>query len=189
MLQYRYTLTREKGFIGKGVMDEISGGNFFLRKMFHLGIPYRVFFPERGRKIPFLIENKVISGPSGEDIVEWNRTFTFKKFERYFDAAMFLNDDGSVINDLFGKPSILGSTLSFTVDEKNGSLIIRSMKQWLIVNGEKLPLPRIFHGEATIIESYDDHLGVYRIQVEVKNPLFGSLFFYKGSFSEVERDI
>ncbi|HYK72808.1 MAG TPA: DUF4166 domain-containing protein [Pseudoneobacillus sp.] len=188
MLQHRYTLTKEKGFIGKGMMDEITGGNYFIRKMFHFGVPYRVFFPERGRKVPFLIENKVVIGQNGEDVVEWNRTFSFKKHSRHFDAIMFLDERNEEIVDLFGKPSILGSTLSLKVNERDGSLLIRSVQQWLVVNGEKLPLPRILHGEARIIESYDDAANLYKIQVEVKNPLLGTLFHYKGSFMEVERD-
>lgn len=188
MLQHRYILTKDKGFIGKGVMDEISGGSYFIRKMFHFGVPYRVFFPERGKNVPFIIENKVHASLNGEDVVEWNRTFAFKKHSRHFDAIMFLDEKNGVIIDLFGKPSILGSTLSFIVDEKEGSLMIRSVQQWLVVSGEKLPLPRILQGEARILESYDDVAGAYKIQVEVKNPLLGTLFRYKGSFKEVERD-
>lgn len=177
-LQKRYTLTKEQSFLGKGVMDEISGGNFFIRKMFRLGVRYRVFFPERGRDIPFLIENKV----NDDGIVEWNRTFSFQK-PRHFDAVMFLDKQEEVIIDLFGKPAILGSTLSFKVEEDR--LQISSNHQWLVIKGKKLPLPKVLHGEARIIESYDEETELFRVQVEVKNALLGRLFFYKGSFKEV----
>lgn len=181
MLQKRYSLTKGKGFIGKGVMNEISGGIYFIRKMFHLGVPYRVFFPERGRNIPFTIENKV----RDNGVVEWNRTFLFGNQPRHFDAIMFLDGKGEHIIDLFGHPSILGSTLSFEVKEQDGSLEIRSVKQWVIAKGKEVPLPSIFHGEATINESYDEEAGEFTIRVEVKNALLGTLFFYRGSFKEV----
>jgi hypothetical protein len=182
MLQKRYSLTKEKGFIGKGEMIEISGGNFFIRKMFHLGVPYRVFFPERGRNIPFTIENKVRE----DGIVEWNRTFLFKNQPRYFDAIMFLDEKETTIIDLFGKPAILGSTLAFDVDETTGAMEIRSLKQWLILKGKRLPLPRFLHGEARIIESFDEASQLFKVQVEVKNALLGTLFLYRGSFKEVD---
>jgi hypothetical protein len=182
MLQERYNLTKDKGFIGKGVMEEISGGNSLTRKIFYLGVPYRVFFPERGKNIPFMIENKVREG----GIVDWNRTFSFTKQPRHFDAIMFLDEKETTIIDLFGKPAILGSTLAFDVDETTGAMEIRSLKQWLILKGKRLPLPRFLHGEARIIESFDEASQLFKVQVEVKNALLGTLFLYRGSFKEVD---
>lgn len=147
MLQKRYNLTEDKGFIGKGVMEEISGGNILTRQLFYFGVPYHVFFPERGKNIPFIIENKVREA----GIVEWNRTFSFNKQQRYFDAIMFLDEKGTTIVDLFGKPAILGSNLSFEVDETKGSLQISSLQQWLIVKGKRLPLPRLLQGKLELL--------------------------------------
>jgi hypothetical protein len=178
-LQKRYSLTKEQGFLGKGEMSEVSGGNFLIRKMFHLGVPYRVFFPERGKDIPFMIENKV----SADGLVQWNRTFSFDNQQRHFDAVMFLDEGEEVIIDWFGKPPILGSTLAFEVND--GTMVIRSLNQWLMVKGKRLLLPRLLQGKATIIESYDELADHFTIKVEVTNALLGTLFFYRGSFKEV----
>lgn len=50
--------------------------------------------------------------------------------------------------------------------------------------GRKIPLPKFLYGEAKIIESYDDALQCFRIHVQVRNSLIGSLFSYKGTFVE-----
>lgn len=52
--------------------------------------------------------------------------------------------------------------------------------------GRKIPLPRFLYGEAKIVESYDETLQRFRIHVQVRNPLIGSLFSYKGTFVERE---
>lgn len=186
-LQHRYRLTEQKGFIGKGIMDEISGGSFLVRPIFTLGTKYRIFFAERGNQIPFKIVNKVTIDKKGKQIVHWDRTFRFKEKSRYFDAIMFLNERGDELFDYFGKPPLLGSTLSLTVNQ-NGSMQISSKKQWLNLLGKKIPLPKFLHGVASISESYDEGEQCYRITVEVKNPLVGRLFYYRGKFTEVERE-
>ena len=42
-----------------------------------------------------------------------------------------------------------------------------------------MPLPKFLYGEAKIVESYDETLQCFRIHVQVRNPLIGSLFSYK----------
>ena len=50
-----------------------------------------------------------------------------------------------------------------------------------------MPLPKFLYGEAKIVESYDETLQCFRIHVQVRNPLIGSLFSYKGTFVERNR--
>jgi len=52
----------------------------------------------------------------------------------------------------------------------------------------RIPLPRVFHGAAQIVESYDEERQCFRIRVHVRNPLFGTLFAYKGSFTGTRKD-
>ncbi len=82
-----------------------------------------------------------------------------------------------------GEPHILVSTLNFHIDEV-GAKHISSKKQWFYMFGRKVPLPRFLYGEANIVESYDETLQRFRIHVQVRNPLIGSLFSYKGIFVE-----
>jgi hypothetical protein len=40
----------------------------------------------------------------------------------------------------------------------------------------------LFSGRAELRESYDDDAEVFRIRLEVRNPVFGFLFGYEGEF-------
>ena len=51
---------------------------------------------------------------------------------------------------------------------------------------KKNAVTKILYGEAKIVESYDETLQCFRIHVQVRNPLIGSLFSYKGTFVERE---
>lgn len=182
-LQQRYHLTLQKGFRGKGIMDSISGGTFFVRQFLKIGVKYRLFFSERGKEVPFTIINKVVNDEKNRQVVHWNRTFQFERADRHFDAVMYLDDKEQEIIDDFGVPAVLTSTLQFQVDEK-GSVHITSKKQWLKLFHKRLPLPKLLYGVAHIVESYDDERECFVISVEVRNPLVGTIFAYQGTFKE-----
>ncbi|WP_421384957.1 DUF4166 domain-containing protein [Bacillus salacetis] len=180
LLQERYRLIEGKRFIGEGIMKEISGGHRFLKPLFHIGTKFNLFFPERGNDVPFKIEN-LVRERGGKEIVEWNRSFYIRKKLRKFNAIMFL-ENGEVI-DYFGEPAVLVSSLDFGADS-HGCMHISSRKQWLRVGVFRVPLPRFLYGTASIKESYDEEQSLFRIEVSVKNPLLGQLFFYEGTFRE-----
>jgi hypothetical protein len=100
---------------------------------------------------------------------------------------MYWDEEQKEIVDYFGQPSLLVSTLSFRVDEK-GRMNISSKKQWLYMFGKKIPLPKFLYGEAVIIESFDDRRNCFCVNVNVRNPLAGTLFSYNGTFTEMECD-
>lgn len=186
-LQQRYDITEQKDFHGVGKMDEITGGSVWIRPFFRLGAKRRLFFPERGKDIPFTIYNGVSINEEGKTLVEWNRTFAFGRKRRFFDAVMYLNKEQDEIIDYFGQPPLLVSTLFFYVDDQGG-MNISSKKQWLHLFGKNIPLFKSFYGEAMIMESFDDEQNCFRIKVNVRNPLVGTLFSYNGTFTEMERD-
>ncbi|WP_078410390.1 DUF4166 domain-containing protein [Priestia abyssalis] len=186
-LQQRYDITEQRDFHGVGKMDEITGGSLWIRPFFRLGTKRRLFFPERGKDIPFTIYNEASVNEEGKTLVKWNRTFVFGEKRRFFDAVMSLNEQQDEIIDYFGEPPLLVSTLSFHVDDQGG-MNISSKKQWLYIFGKNIPLPRSLYGKAMIMESFDDEQNCFRIKVEVRNPLAGALFSYNGTFTEMERD-
>lgn len=182
-LQKRYAITEEHSFIGEGRMDEITEGSVVARTILKVAAKFRMFFSERGEEVPFTIHNTAEKDYKGEVFVRWNRMFLFGTKKRYFNAIMYLNNEQDEIVDYFGEPHLLVSTLAFHVDEK-GAIHIASKKQWFYLFGMKIPLPKFLYGEAKITESYDDELDCYRIHVQVRNPLLGPLFSYKGTFME-----
>ncbi|MEH6941972.1 DUF4166 domain-containing protein [Bacillus sp. JJ722] len=184
-LQKRYCLTDQSGFIGKGIMDSITGGNFVVRQFLRLGVRFRLFFSERGKDIPFTIVNTVIKNEQGQQIVEWRRTFDFQNVSRHFDAVMYLDDYKQEIIDDFGMPSVMTSTLAFHVDEC-GAVHITSKKQWLQMFGKRISLPKCLYGVAHIVEAFDDENDCFLISVHVRNPLVGTVFSYNGTFRECD---
>ncbi|WP_038813000.1 DUF4166 domain-containing protein [Bacillus anthracis] len=180
-LQKRYEITEENSFTGEGKMDEIYGGSFFVKLILKIASKFRMFFPERGKKVPFTIHNTAERDEHGNEFVRWNRTFYFRNKKRYFNAVMKF--DEYEIVDYYGEPHILVSTLNFHIDEM-GAMHISSKKQWFYMFRRKIPLPRFLYGEANIVESYDETKQCFRIHVQVRNPLIGSLLSYRGTFVE-----
>ncbi|KOS28477.1 hypothetical protein ADK17_10430 [Bacillus anthracis] len=179
-LQKRYEITEENSFTGEGKMDEIYGGSFFVKLILKIASKFRMFFPERGKKVPFTIHNTAERDEHGNEFVRWNRTFYFRNKKRYFNAVMKFDENEIV--DYFGEPHILVSTLNFHIDEM-GAMHISSKKQWFYMFRRKIPLPRFLYGEANIVESYDETKQCFRIHVQVRYPaLLLSLLSYRGTF-------
>ncbi|MCY8518588.1 DUF4166 domain-containing protein [Bacillus atrophaeus] len=182
-LRKRYQLDLTHTFRAKGVMSEISGGSFIARGFLKFGVLFRCFFSERGKDVPFIIENKAFSTEQHEIAVQWNRTFFFSGKKRFFDAVMIHDEKEKRILDYFGKPHLLLSVLSFEA-EQNGALKITSGKQWFLIFGKKIPIPKWLRGKSTVYESYHDENACFTIEVHVENDILGTLFYYKGSFQE-----
>ncbi|MBD5021845.1 DUF4166 domain-containing protein, partial [Xanthomonas citri pv. citri] len=72
-LQKRYQLDGSHTFSGTGTMSEISGGSFLVRMLLKLGVFFRCFFSERGKDIPFTIQNRTCLLKSQHTGIEWNR--------------------------------------------------------------------------------------------------------------------
>ena len=68
-LQKRYAITEENSFTGEGEMDEIYGGSFFVKLILKIASKFRMFFSERGKKVPFTIHNTAERDEQGKDRV------------------------------------------------------------------------------------------------------------------------
>lgn len=186
-LQKRYQLDESHTFSGTGTMSEISGGSFLVRMLLKLGVFFRCFFSERGKDIPFTIQNRTCLMNRDHIGIEWNRTFYFKGNKRFFDAIMVYDKKEDRILDFFGKPHLLLSVLAFEASP-DGSLTITSGKQWLLLCGKRIPLPKWLTGTSVVCETFDESKNCFTIQVHVQNTILGTLFFYKGTFQEEERE-
>lgn len=91
--------------------------------------------------------------------------------------------DGGRVVDYLGTHQHLAVDLDLTV-EPDGSLSLRSGEQ-RFHEGRLVSFrfPRLLTGHARLRESFDDEAGVYRIDVEVRNPVLGFLFGYAGTFT------
>lgn len=91
--------------------------------------------------------------------------------------------DGGRVLDYLGTHQHLAVDLDLRV-EQDGSLQLRSGAQ-RFYEGRFVAFRflMLFSGRAELRESFDEAAGVYRVAMEIRNPVFGFLFGYEGEFS------
>ncbi|MHB8628216.1 MAG: DUF4166 domain-containing protein [Aggregatilineales bacterium] len=181
-IQRRFGLTSEGGIasIGTGIMSEVWHGASYTLPFLYLGSWRRIMFPERGRNIPFTIENYAFIDTFGRETVTWIRTFQLSKSRR-FDAYMIHSQARGKIVDYMGSHEHLAVDLDISVDTRGG-LRIKSNAQRFYEGRIAFSFPLIFSGIADVCEWYDETLRKFCIDVDVHNYTWGPLFGYRGTF-------
>lgn len=182
MIQRRFGFSSESGIasIGTGVMDSLWHGRLFTLPFLYLGAWRRIMFPERGRQVPFTIENYAYIDPNGRETVSWVRTFA-TRHPRRFDAYMIYSEQRGCIVDYLGTHQHLAVDLELSVDERGG-MCLRSGAQRFYEGPVAFTFPTAASGDATVCEWYDDRTGRFCIDVRVANKRWGPLFGYSGTF-------
>jgi hypothetical protein len=166
--------------IGRGVMDEIWRGGPHTIPFLHVGTWRNIMFPETGLRVPFTIENYAFVDQFGRETVSWVRTFQSSRTRR-FDAYMIYSEARRRIVDYLGSHEHLAVDLDLAVDERGG-LRLRSGAQRFYHGFLGFDFPMSFSGIADVREWYDEGAKCFRIVVDVRNSVWGSLFGYRGSF-------
>ena len=182
-IQRRFGFSSDDGIasIGAGMMDEIWKGPFYTEPFLHVGSWRRIMFPETGRNVPFTIENYAFVDQFGRETVSWIRTFESSRTRR-FDAYMVQSDARCRIVDYLGSHEHLAVDIGLSVDDEGG-LRLRSGAQRFYEGRLGFSFPMLFSGTADVREWYDDSSQCFRIVVDVRNPVWGRLFGYRGSFN------
>ncbi|WNB84585.1 DUF4166 domain-containing protein [Cellulomonas sp. ATA003] len=182
MLRRRFGVGITTGYacVGTGVMSSVRRGPWWTLPFLHLGAARNILFPDQGRDVPFTIENFPYVDPFGRETVTFVREYLLGSRARRFDATM-IADRGAVI-DYLGTHQHLAVDLELTVED-DGSLSLTSTEQRFSEGPIAFRFPRLLTGQARLRESFDDDAGVYRISVEVRNPVLGFLFGYEGTFT------
>lgn len=167
--------------IGSGVMEQIWHGPFYTLPFLYVGTWRNIMFPQRGRNIPFTIENYAYLDRFGRETVTWLRKFNFNNQTRRFDATMIYSEQRQRIVDYLGTHQHLAVDIDLAVDE-NGGLRLRSDEQRFYEKSFAFRFPMLFSGIAEVCEWYDDEVQKFKIEVRVKNRVWGDLFGYRGSF-------
>ena len=99
-IQRRFSLTSDGGVaaVGTGTMDRVWHGAAYTLPFLYVGTWRSIMFPERGRDIPFTIQNYAYRDSLGRETVTWVRTFHTKKVRR-FDAYMIYSEERGGIVD------------------------------------------------------------------------------------------
>ena len=172
--------------VGRGVMDEIWHGRAYTLPFLAIGTWRSIMFPVRGADVPFSIENYAYVDSLGRETVTWIRTFRFPRRVRRFDAYMIWSERRGCIVDYLGTHQHLAVDIHVSVDARTGGLRLHSGEQRFYERRAGFRFPIALSGLADVHEWYDDEDERFRIEVDVRNPRWGRLFGYRGSF-EVEQ--
>ena len=182
MLQRRFGVGLDAGYacVGTGVMSSIRRGPWWTVPFLYIGRFRNILIPDRGDDVPFTVENYPYLDPFGRETVTFVREYRVRARPSRFDATMVL--DGDRVVDYLGTHQHLAVDLDLTV-EPDGSLHLRSNAQRFYEGRLAFRFPMLFSGRADLRESFDDATGRYRIDLEVRNRVFGFLFGYRGEFT------
>ena len=182
MLQRRFGVGLDAGYacIGQGTMLQIKRGPWWTIPFLWIGKIRNILIPDVGRNASFTIWNYPYLDPFGRETVTFVREYEVRDQPSRFDATMVLSDGG--VLDYLGTHQHLAVDLDLSV-EPDGSLRLLSGAQRFYEGPIAFRFPMLFSGRAELRESYDDVAGVYRINLEVRNHVFGFLFGYEGEFT------
>lgn len=183
MMQKRFGVGLDHGYacVGIGLMLRIRRGPWWVVPFLHIGKLRNILIPDVGENVPFTIENYPYRDPFGRETVTFVREYRVRRKPSRFDATMILSNGG--VLDYLGTHQHLAVDLDLKVED-DGSLRLTSSDQRFYEGrfiGFRFPM--LFSGRAQLHESFDDAAGVYRIKMEVHNPVFGFLFGYEGEFT------
>lgn len=185
MMQKRFGVGLDAGYacVGHGTMEEIRRGPWWTVPFLHIGKIRNILIPEVGKDVPLTIENYPYLDPFGRETVTFVREFrVHEKAPSRFDATMIWSSRRQRIIDYLGTHQHLAVDLSMSVDP-DGSLLLTSHAQRLYEGWFGFSFPMIFSGKAVLRENWDEEAQLYRIHLEVRNPVFGFLFGYTGTFT------
>ncbi|MCB5294362.1 DUF4166 domain-containing protein [Arthrobacter sp. SO3] len=185
MLQQRFGVDTAAGYacVGRGIFSEVRRGAWWTVPFLQLGGHRNILFPDQGTDIPFTIENYPYIDGFGRRTVTFVRTLELPGSKRRrFDATMVQSKQNGGIIDYLGTHQHLATDLALEV-LADGSLHLQSGAQRFYEGFAAFEFPAIWTGTADLYENFDDARGVFTIQMQVRNPIFGFLFGYRGEFT------
>ncbi|MHA7967518.1 DUF4166 domain-containing protein [Paenibacillus sp. CAU 1782] len=182
-IQQRFGFDSEAGIaaIGTGMMEQVWYGKWYTLPFLYIGTWRNILFPQKGQQIPFTIENYAYRDSLGRETVTWVRTYHFPKKTRRFDATMIYSEQRGKIIDYLGTHQHLAVEIEME-PTPTGAMRLRSGAQYFYEGPVAFAFPMFLSGYADVVESYDEESNKFRIDVTVRNPIFGPIFGYSGSF-------
>jgi hypothetical protein len=182
MLQRRFGMGLAAGYgcVGTGVMTSIRRGPWWTLPFLHLGRVRNILIPDVGTDVPFTIRNFPYRDPYGRETITFAREYAVRARPSRFDATMVL-DAGRVV-DYLGTHQHLAVDLRMRA-EPDGSLLLTTHAQRFYEGPVGFTFPLLLSGTAVLRESWDDALQAFRVDLTVRNRLFGFLFGYQGTFT------
>lgn len=182
-IQERFGFNSENNIaaIGEGIMEKVWYGKFYTLPFLYIGTWRNIMFPQKGKNIPFTIENYSYKDSYERETITWIRKYQFPNKTRRFDATMIYSNQRKRIVDYLGTHQHLAVDIEMSVSD-NGGIQLKSGEQRFYEGFINFVFPDFFSGNASVCEWYDDDEDKFKISVVVKNKLWGNLFGYEGSF-------
>lgn len=183
MLQKRFGVGLDSGYacVGRGTMTRIRRGPWWTVPFLQFGRLRNILVADTGTDVPFTVENFPYRDPFGRETITFVREYRARPTRAArFDATMVL-DRGRVV-DYLGTHQHLVVDLDLRAGA-DGSLHLTSGPQRFYEGPVGFRFPMVASGYATLVESYDDEAECFRVQLEVRNRVFGFLFGYEGTFT------
>jgi len=183
MMQKRFGVGLDAGYacVGTGVMSRIWRGPWWVVPFLHIGKLRNILIPDVGENVPFTIENYPYLDPFGRETVTFVREYRVGRRASRFDATMILSN-GRVL-DYLGTHQHLAVDLELSVADDGSLVLVSEAQRFYEGRLVAFRFPLLFSGRALLREGFDDDAGVYRVSMEVRNPVFGFLFGYEGEFT------
>jgi hypothetical protein len=183
MMQKRFGVGLESGYacVGTGVMSRIRRGPWWVVPFLYIGKLRNILIPDVGENVPFTIANYPYRDPFGRETVTFVREYQMRTKPSRFDATMILSK-GRVL-DYLGTHQHLAVDLDLKVGDDGSLRLTSSDQRFYEGRFVAFRFPMLFSGRARLHESFDETAGVYRIKMEVHNPVLGFLFGYEGEFT------
>lgn len=185
MLQRRFGVDPAAGYacVGRGIFAEVRRGAWWTVPFLKFGAFRNILFPDHGTNVPFTVENYPYIDGFGRPTVTFVRTLDVRPGRRRrFDATMVYSPVRGAVVDYLGTHQHLATDLQLNVRD-DGSLHLRSTTLRFHEGPVSFTVPAFLTGSADLYESFDDSRRVFTIQLQVRNPLFGFLFGYRGEFT------
>lgn len=158
-----------------GVMDEIHH-SLFAKLLIPFGVLFGAVVPYRAKNVPISVHYRSCSSDAN---LYWDRVFKFRPNKKFhFRSFMQHTGDNEVIEYVrFG----VGMRLQVTVED--GALVFRDIGYIWKILGFNIPVPGgLLFGKAYVEERPIDE-NTFSMRLELKHPIFGILFRYRGSFT------
>jgi hypothetical protein len=167
--------------VGEGVF-EVAGS----RWGFLMGLLRPVIGPDSlvtryERDVPFGIVNTPTIDGDGRPGIATTRTFRFRGGAQSFrDALVPSHMPGVLLNHLGSRPR-LTIVLTCAVSER-GHLLLTSRSAHVRIGRRRIRLPRLLGVAARVEDGFDTEHGRRTIDVDVRNPIVGTVMRYRGWF-------
>lgn len=164
-------------------MSEIYQGRWFVVPFLRLVTGRRILFTDTGVNIPSSVHNDAYRDSFERRRRLGSEPLNFQQGFDFLTKHLFTASIASAQSSTLELTSIFRWIWSSPVTKGDkGDLCLKTAAQRLFVPWLTGRFPQLLSGTARVRESYNDTLNRFEIDVDISNPIFGTIFGYRGWF-------